>query len=152
MEITQQVLYICTKENKPISNIQLQKILYVLQYGYLKVFKKRLFRDRFLVWKTGLIEPTSYSKYVAGGGNPIYEYEDNSYLINEKDLLQIREAVRELRDYNPYQLSLSTKTMKKTWKRLYNHGLGLGQLIPNRKLIDKRINLSLKDLILEYRD
>ena len=53
LEVAKYVINKCTVENYPVSNLQLQKILYFLQKKYLIQQGRRLFKDAIEAWQFG---------------------------------------------------------------------------------------------------
>ena len=76
----------CTREDRPISNLQLQKILYFLQGESYKECREPLFSNRIEAWPYGPVVPDVYYRYSAGGGVPICMfYEDADAAIEPQD-------------------------------------------------------------------
>ena len=53
MLLAQYILYTCIEQGEPISNLQLQKILYFIQGEYLSKIGKPLFEADFEAWQYG---------------------------------------------------------------------------------------------------
>ena len=53
----------CNAKNTPITNLQLQKILYFTWIDYYKETGQELFSDSFFAWKLGPVIPDVYYKY-----------------------------------------------------------------------------------------
>lgn len=70
------------KENIDISPMKLQKLIYILYKTYLKKSGKKLFLDRFEVWKYGPVISDVYQvfkKYRANKITDFYKLADGSY-------------------------------------------------------------------------
>ena len=61
MDVAKYIITKCTRDEHPISNLQLQKILYILQKEYLQRDQKCLFFDDFEAWAFGPNIPNVYS-------------------------------------------------------------------------------------------
>jgi len=82
--------YIIAKSNefkKPISNLQLQKILYFINLVYLKRTKKFLINNNesFKAWRHGTVNENVYREYAVYGGDKIPTPKDVPILTNEED-------------------------------------------------------------------
>ena len=82
LEVAKYVVTKCKKDEYPISNLQLQKILYYIQHDFLKKNNKPLFDDDFEAWKFGPVVPSVYYEYSYLGALKIYEeYDDYDKII-----------------------------------------------------------------------
>ena len=70
-DISSYILVKCLKENKPITHIQLQKILYYTQIEYYKLNQKFLFKEDFIASRLGPIIIKVYYQYIVNGPHPI---------------------------------------------------------------------------------
>ena len=61
--ISSYILVRCLKKNKPITNIQLQKILYYTQIEYYKLNQTFLFKEDFVARRFGPVINTIYYQY-----------------------------------------------------------------------------------------
>ena len=73
LEIARYIISRCSGHKNPISNLQLQKILYFVQVGYLKSTGNMLFKDDFLAWQLGPVVQSVYDKYFVYGSSRIYD-------------------------------------------------------------------------------
>ncbi|MBS5783718.1 MAG: DUF4065 domain-containing protein [Clostridium sp.] len=71
LDLAKYVIQLCITEGHPISNLQLQKILYYLQGYYMALFKRPLFQEDICAWKLGPVVPTVYRCYNYFGAEPI---------------------------------------------------------------------------------
>ena len=55
----------CTREDRPISNLQLQTILYFLQGESYKECREPLFSNRIEAWPYGPVVPDVYYRYLS---------------------------------------------------------------------------------------
>jgi len=77
------------KEREGITNLKLQKVLYLAQAYYLSKIGKPLFSDTIEAWEYGPVIPDVYHKFKSKGSNPIIYEEDKSSLSDEdKEILQ----------------------------------------------------------------
>ncbi|MBQ6623932.1 MAG: DUF4065 domain-containing protein, partial [Mogibacterium sp.] len=59
-DIAEHVVTKCVREQEPITNLHLQKILYFIQRDYVKKIGEPLFADEFEAWKFGPVVPCIY--------------------------------------------------------------------------------------------
>ncbi|MED4885459.1 Panacea domain-containing protein [Bacillus smithii] len=70
-------------DNKPISNLKLQKILYYLQARFLVEDGRPLFSDKIEKWKYGPVTPSTYHEFKRFGSGAINSIADQ--LVVDKD-------------------------------------------------------------------
>jgi uncharacterized phage-associated protein len=72
----------CLKKGNPISNLQLQKIMYYIQGYYLAIYDNPLFEEQICAWKLGPVVPEVYRHFNRFGAEPITEDIQPSQLIS----------------------------------------------------------------------
>ena len=60
LDVAKYIVDKCTSDKQPVSNLQLQKILYFLQKKYLIDEKRILFSDEIQAWQFGPVVPEVY--------------------------------------------------------------------------------------------
>ena len=87
----------CIKDDNPITNLQLQKILYFIQKDFLKR-GTRAFSDDIEAWKFGPVVPNVYFYFCGFGAMPISISRDTvPNLTSDKNIIDnIVEAKRKL--------------------------------------------------------
>lgn len=128
INLSKYIITKCAKDNKPISNLQLQKILYCIQANYLKNWYKYkiAFYDSIYAWECGPVVPNAYYRFCGHGGMPITnEYEDIDIEQEDKDIID--PIVEYLRDLPPWELSKITngKGSAWYWYKTYNNGVNM---------------------------
>lgn len=73
--ISKYIIKFCDNNNIRINNLNLQKILYILQVEFLKRFDKPMFVDSIEAWGFGPCVPNSYYHYCGHGVMPIWTTE-----------------------------------------------------------------------------
>lgn len=64
----------------PVTNLQLQKMMYILQISYCKTFQRLLFDDEFEAWEYGPVLPSVFEEFEKFGGTSIQkDYEDSEF-------------------------------------------------------------------------
>lgn len=114
----------CCRDNIPISNLQLQKILYYIQVAFLKKFNISCFDDSIEAWRFGPVVRSVYNRYCGFGALPICEFRgvDLNYSKEEIDL--INSIVISKRKAKPWELVKDTHAKDKAWDRIYAGGEG----------------------------
>lgn len=134
LEIAKYVIDKCTNENSPISNLQLQKILYYLQKEFLQQ-GGIAFTDEIEAWQFGPVIPGVYRQYCGFGALPIrMRYSVNIKPEDERKMAPVIERKRKL---NPWDMVMDTHSPGKAWDMIYKDGLGDHQVIPRDMIRNK---------------
>ena len=134
LEIAKYVVNKCTKENHPISNLQLQKILYYIQKEFLDNGREA-FKDDIEAWQFGPVVRNVYNYYCGFGAMPItMEYDTN---ICKESAVIINPIVEKKRKLNPWDLVADTHQPQKAWAEVYKDGLGDHNVIPKELIKTK---------------
>ena len=129
MDIAKYIVSKCSKERQPITNLQLQKILYYLQREFLQYHDRALFSDEIKAWTFGPVVSEVYRYFCGFGSFPIfYLFEESK--ISTDDLKIIDRIVQEKRAVNVWDLVADTHTKGKSWDLIYRDGIGSGDIIP----------------------
>lgn len=127
LQIARYVINKCTVEEYPISNLQLQKILYYIQKAFLQV-GMQAFDDEIEAWQFGPVVPIVYDQYCGFGASKIRMLYD---IFVRDDFAQIIDMiVEQKRMLNPWDMVDETHTPGKAWAIIYQNGLGNHQVIP----------------------
>lgn len=122
----------CTKDEHPISNLQLQKILYYIQVAFLQKLGFPCFDDPIEAWKFGPVVSTVYYYYRHYSSLPI----EITYLTEELPCLEkkqkelIDRIVNEKREKYVWDLVTDTHAKNTAWFVIYKNGSGAGKEIP----------------------
>lgn len=119
----------CIEDHHPISNLQLQKILYFIQREYLKTGKGPAFVDDFEAWQFGPVVPAVYYNYCGNGALPI-SMEFNTPSIQSEDISNVRSIIEHLRNLDPWLLVEATHKPGGAWDQIFQNGAGNHQIIP----------------------
>lgn len=128
----------CYKDNKPVSNLQLQKILYFLQVVYCKSRhgEELLFKDEFEAWPYGPVLPDVYNEFSEYGGRVIEKRFDGSLSNVTPDLKRfIDEGIEVLREKSPWDLVSMSHVKGSPWERIYQSGRR--RVIPTSYIIEE---------------
>lgn len=128
LEIAKYVVTKCVDDKKPISNLQLQKILYFIQIDYLKKGIEP-FEDQFEAWQFGPVIPSIYYRYCGYGAMPITIKYENINLQGEDQVI-IDPIIEEKRELYPWDLVEDTHRVGGAWEIIFDNGNGYGNVIP----------------------
>lgn len=117
----------CTADQCPISNLQLQKILYYVQLHYLQKTGQPLFGDEIEAWQFGPVVRAVYDRYCGFGSLPLKL--DYTVFLGI-DTREIDRIIVEKRSKKPWDLVEETHAPGKAWSRIYRDGIGNKTVIP----------------------
>lgn len=129
MDLSKYIVTKCANDKCPLSNLQLQKILYYVQMAYLKR-GEYAFSDPIEAWQFGPVIPNVYYKFCGFGAMPITrKFEDFDAGISVRDLNLIDSIVVAKRALDPWEMVAETHRTGGAWDRTYRNGVGSGQVI-----------------------
>lgn len=127
MQIAKYTINKCTTEKHPISNLQLQKILYYIQRELLQSGMNG-FDDDIQAWQFGPVVPEVYRQYCGFGAIPIrMKY---SIEITPTYASIIDPIIEQKRRLNPWDMVTDTHQEGKAWSLTYQEGSGSYKVIP----------------------
>lgn len=129
INLSKYIITKCVKKNTPITNMQLQQILYQIQ----KVFLKKdeyAFIDNIEAWTFGPVVPRAYYRFCGNGVMPITWTYDIS-TIQEEDTLLIDRIIDRYRTISPYDILNKSYGKESAWQQTYNQGRGNRRSIPS---------------------
>ena len=128
MELSTYIVSKCLKEDCPISNLQLQKILYYIQKAFLDR-GDRAFSDNIEAWQFGPVVPNVYDHYCGYGAMPI-SFSSIKYDVAKEDKQLIDSIVESKRVLAPWDLVEETHKKGGAWDKTYKNGSGSHEVIP----------------------
>ena len=123
IDLSKYIVSKCVSDNQPISNLQLQKILYYIQKDYLKRNEKA-FSDDIEAWQFGPVVPNVYYYYCGYGAMPITFSCEDYEEIDEKNKNIINKIVEEKRKLDPWVMVDETHKKDGAWDKTYKEGKG----------------------------
>ena len=130
VDLSKYIVTKCTNDNSPISNLQLQKILYFIQKAYLKQ-GYQAFADETEAWQFGPVVPNVYYYFSGYGAMPIEDgYDCSNLSLTAEDYRIIDPIVEEKRQLAPWDLVNETHKAGGAWDQVYRSGLGNHCIIP----------------------
>lgn len=117
----------CMKSGTPISNLQLQKLLYFVQMAFLKKMSRPCFSDNIEAWQFGPAVPAVYYHFCGFGAMPIW----SSQKVNPVSYSEIiNQVVDEKKQMHPWNLTAELNYKGSPWDLIYQNGKGSHKVIP----------------------
>lgn len=127
IDLAKYIVTRCANADNPISNLQLQKILYYVQMEFLNK-NRQAFNDAIEAWQFGPVVPNVYYYFCGYGAMPITNTYDVE--IDPADEAIINPIVDEKSKLNPWDMVAETHKANGAWDRIYKNGKGNKQVIP----------------------
>jgi uncharacterized phage-associated protein len=127
IDLAEYIVKKCITDEKPITNLQLQKILYYVQKAFLD-HNDRAFSEPIEAWQFGPVVPKVYYRFGGFGAMPITITGKNN-TISEKDAAIIDPIVESKREMYPWDLVADTHKPGGAWAQTYRNGEGNHQTI-----------------------
>lgn len=118
----------CSKAKNPISNLQLQKVLYFTWVEYYNKTRGILFLDDICAWQFGPVVPEVYYEYCAYGGRPINIMCETA--ISDSDTEILDDIVEKYIKIPVNKLVDMTHRKGSAWDMIYQNGAGNRKVIP----------------------
>ena len=136
IEVAKYVVKKCTDDNCPVTDLQLQKILYYLQVEFLQRCKYALFEDDIEAWQFGPVVRSVYRAYCGYGLVAIYERYAPAVDFTQDELRLMDSVINKKRIIKPWDLVAETHQAGKPWDRVYRNGAGNGHIIPKEVIAE----------------
>lgn len=128
LDLSKYIVSKCIEDGHPISNLQLQKILYYIQKDFLQR-DEIAFSDNIEAWQFGPVVPNVYYYYCGYGAMPI-SITKEAFSILPSDAPYIDKIVEHKRVLNPWDMVAETHKEDGAWAKIYRKGLGNHCIIP----------------------
>lgn len=123
LELSRYIVSKCTQDGYPISNLQLQKILFHIQKMFLQKSGRPAFTDSIEAWQFGPVVPNVYYEYCGFGAMPItMQYEASNIYLEDKNLID--NIIESKRMLYPWDLVQETHKPNGAWDQTYRNGVG----------------------------
>lgn len=133
VDLSKYIVYKCITEGQPISNLQLQKILYYIQREFLKN-DRIAFADDIQAWQFGPVVPNVYYTFCGFGAMPISVSNKPAIEMNEQDRRTVDQIVESKRDLRPWDLVKETHKSDGAWAETYQDGKGNYSVISKERI------------------
>ena len=128
LDVANYIVNLCIEEHKPVSNLQLQKILYYIQRYYL-YSNKPLFEDDFIALAFGPAILEVYNRYCGFGGSKITFNITLEDKLSENIKAEIDPIIRTKRILEPWEINHTLLRKGSPWEVTYNN-FGVYSVIP----------------------
>ena len=128
LDVANYVVSKCLDDGCPISNLQLQKILYYIQKDYLKR-DNLAFSDDIEAWQFGPVVPNVYYDYCGSGALPI-DMAGKGKPIAPSDRNRFDAVIEKKRILDPWAMVHDTHKPGGAWDQIYANGAGNRMVIP----------------------
>lgn len=108
----------CINDNCPITNLQLQKILFIIQRNFLQN-GKIAFHDESEAWRLGPAIPNVYYEFAGFGTEPIFIFQEGVTIKSDYKPI-VDEIVEEKRTTSITELINETRKPKGAWAAVYS--------------------------------
>lgn len=125
LDIAQYIVNYYIKKNRPITNLQLQKLLYFAWIEYFKAKGISLFDDVFEAWPLGPVIPCVYYDFCAYGADMIFRKRDVT--LSGVDLNILDKCLNQYVGRSAYDLVSLSHRSGGAWEQVYNNGSGYKQ-------------------------
>lgn len=107
------------KIGHPVSNLQLQKILYYIQVHFLKKKGIPFFKDEIEAWQFGPVIPTVFYQYAAFGPAPITMFKTQKIDLEQEEKKDLEKIVKEKAVLSLLEIVADTHQKGKAWDMYY---------------------------------
>lgn len=118
LDMAKYVINYCVSIGRPISNLQLQKILYFVQGEYFRRTHHLIIDDNFKAWSFGPVISEVYDRYCVYGGGKIYERD--GFALNESDAEIVDQIISDRSKKSAYELVEESHAKGLAWDNIYN--------------------------------
>lgn len=121
--LAEYVINKCIVDEHPITNLQLQKILYLIQREHLCAYNTRAFNDPIEAWKFGPAIPSAYYEFCYYGAMPISD-KQLSKSANFENTNLLDKIIASAREKQPWDLAEDINRVGGAWSRTFRNGFG----------------------------
>lgn len=137
-EIAKYIIQKSNEDGHPVSNLQLQKILFYNQREFLQKSGKPLFNEEFEAWQFGPVVPSIYRRYCGSAALPLTLYDKDDYKpIEAESKSMIDRILKEKEKLNPWDMVKDLHQPGRAWALVYRDGEGAYDIIPKSLIKEK---------------
>ena len=133
LELAKYIVVKCINNEHPISNLQLQKILFYVQREFLHSLNRPAFIESIEAWPFGPVVPDVYYYFCGAGAMRIgvcSTPDDTILSMSENERRIIDSIIESKRTLNPWDMVAETHKQGGAWDSVYNGGYGNREIIP----------------------
>ena len=134
LELAKYIVSKCIKEKHPITNLQLQKILYCVQRDFLQKLDKLAFPESIEAWAFGAVVPEVYYYFSSAGAMHITLCGEPVQSISDNERKLIDSITESKRDKTPWDFANETNKQGGAWDTVFDGGKGNKSVIPTEKI------------------
>lgn len=136
LDIAKNIVDRCANAGSPISDLQLQKILYYVQLAFIKNLGYRAFGEDIEAWSYGPVVPEVYRYFNGFGANEInmFYYEQRHMFINPQEDFVVDNIVKKCLTFSPWDLVELSHNPTGPWYKVF-HEKGNHEVIPDRDIV-----------------
>lgn len=127
MQIAKYAINKCTRDNHPLSNLQLQNILYYIQKELLQRGMPG-FTEEIQAWQFGPAVPEVYRQYCGFGSLPIAVHYAIDIAPKYREVID--PIIEKKRRLQPWDIVRDIHQKGKAWSLVYKYGAGNYSVIP----------------------
>lgn len=128
IDLSKYIVSKCIDDGHPISNLQLQKILYYIQKDFLSRKNVAAFSDDIEAWQFGPVVPDVYYYYCGYGAMPI-SFSRERFDIEPVDKKAVDAIVESKRSLDPWTMVAEIRNANDAWIQSYKNGLSNREVI-----------------------
>ena len=130
--LAEYIVSFCKEINQPVTNLQLQDILYHIQKRTLANSNRPAFYDDFEAWQTGPVVPNIYYKYCGYGIMPITPYHTRTTdtILTTTDTSFINSIIQERIVLKPWDIVKEYQNPNNAWVKIIHKKKNYKEIIP----------------------
>ena len=128
VEVAKYIVTYSNQQNKPVSNLKLQKILYFTWIDFFKTTNRRLFEDAICAWNFGPVIPAVYRKFCIYAGESIPREYHAEIAPEDTDILN--GIIDPYLDFSASELVNKSHEEGSAWDQVFRNGEGKQAVIP----------------------
>ncbi len=131
---------ICELSNWNITNLKLQKMLYLIHMFYLGKRGNPLIEEEFEAWDYGPVVPILYHRVKTFSDRPIQNVFNIEIDNNLPEIIFLNDEYKELNAKSPWDLVLMTHLKNGAWEKHYkNKEFENRNIISNKSILDEYV-------------
>lgn len=136
MDVAKYIIDFNNRSDTPVSNIQLQKILYYVQMNFYGHLNKPAFYEDIEAWRYGPVVRSVYDKYSVYGASDIcLMYPEVRRIFSGQESEIADWVITACIDVGAWSLAEKSHIKGGPWDKTYRGGLGDKKVIPKEDLI-----------------
>ncbi|OON87643.1 hypothetical protein BXO88_02920 [Oribacterium sp. C9] len=117
LDIAKYIINKCTLDEMPISDLQLQKILYFIQVNFIRQFNSPAFNNKMIAKQYGPVVSDVYAEYKIYGAMPICLLYDDVAEFTSEEKTVADWVIERCRSLNPWELVAKSHVPDGPWSK-----------------------------------